>query len=67
MWRRFLFGSVAPLAKIIEEELRAKLDPGVGLQFEELRASDLAGRAPAFKQLTEAGMDRAEARSICGF
>ena len=66
-WRRFLFGSVAPVAKIIEEELRAKLDPGVGLQFPELRASDLAGRARAFKQLTEAGVDTKEAREICGF
>ena len=66
-WRRFLFGSVAPLAKIIEEELRAKLDPGVGLQFPELRASDLAGRARAYKQLTEAGVAETEARAICGF
>ena len=66
-WRRFLFGSVAPLAKIVTEELRAKLDPEIGMAFEELRASDLAGRARAYKQLTEAGMDAGAAARIAGF
>ena len=66
-WRRFLFGSVAPLAKIVTEELRTKLDPGLSLDFEELRASDLAGRARAYKQLTEAGVDAGAAARIAGF
>ena len=66
-WRRFLFGSVAPLAKIVTEELAAKLSPEIGMDFEELRASDLAGRARAYKQLTEAGMDAGAAARIAGF
>ena len=66
-WRRFLFGSVAPLAKIVTEELRAKLDPGMDLTFAELRASDLAGRARAFGQLRKAGVSAAAAAGIAGF
>ena len=66
-WRRFLFGSVAPLAKIVTEELRSKLDPGLSLAFPELRASDLAGRARAFGQLRKAGVTARAAARITGF
>lgn len=66
-WRRLLFGTVAPMARGIALELQAKLDPGVSLTFPELRASDLAGRARAYKQLTEAGMKDADARELTGF
>lgn len=66
-WRRFLHGSVQPVAALVLQELRAKLDTGLSLSFAELRASDLAGRARAYKQLTEAGMDAGEARRHAGF
>ena len=36
-------------------ELSAKLDSDITLSFTELRASDVAGRARAYKSLTEAG------------
>ena len=65
--RRFIFGSVAPLAAIVVEELAAKLDPAIRMDFAELRASDLAGRARAFKQLTEAGVSAPAAARIAGF
>ena len=46
----FLFGSVRPVAALIQQELREKLEvPDLELSFEGLFASDLAGRARAFK------------------
>ena len=65
-WRRFLFGALAPTARLLEAELQAKVSPDMELVFGELRASDLTGRARALKQLTESGIDLAEAREICG-
>ena len=66
-WRRFIFGRVAPLARILEGELRAKLDRNIGLTFGELRASDLAARARAYGTLIGAEMDAGEARRHTGF
>ena len=49
-WRRLLFSTIAPLGRIVENELRVKLDtPDLRLTWNELRASDLAGRARAFQ------------------
>ena len=56
-WRQFLFGSVGPLARIMEAELSAKLGVAISLRFDELRASDLAGRARAFQSLVGSGME----------
>ena len=56
-WRQFLFGSVGPLARIMEAELSAKLGVAIRLRFDELRASDLAGRARAFQSLVASGLD----------
>ena len=48
-WRRFLHGSLRPMARIIEAELRAKLDaPELALDLSELHAADVAGRARSF-------------------
>ena len=66
-WRQFLFGVVAPMARIVEHELRRKLDDSIHLDFAELRASDLAGRSRALGTLVENGMSLEEARVICGF
>lgn len=65
-WRQFVFASVAPVAKLVSAELR-RLGLASEISFSELRASDLAGRARAYKQLTEAGMDRSRASEVCGF
>ena len=66
-YRQFLSSTIQPLAKLVVEELSAKLDtPTLSLDFTELRAADIASRARAFKQLVEAGMDKAKAASVAG-
>lgn len=66
-WRQFLFGTVSPVAKLVTRELADKLDtPGLGLTFDELRASDLAGRARAFQSMVGAGMDVSKAAALAG-
>ena len=66
-WRRFIWGSCAPLSRIIGHELSAKLDlPDLKFDFSALYASDVTGRAAAFKRLVESGMPISEAASITG-
>ncbi len=65
-WRQFLFGSVAPMARLIAAELSAKLETEVSLEFGELRASDLTGRARAFGTLRQNGVSIESAARICG-
>ena len=72
-WRRFWIGSVAPLGRMIEAELRAKLDRSATVAFEALRASDEDGRsravsrrAAAAKTFADMGLDRAEALRLAG-
>jgi hypothetical protein len=65
-WRQFLFGTISPVAKILEAEISEKLDVGVDLVFDELRASDLAGRARAFQSMVGGGMDVTEAAALAG-
>ena len=63
-WLRAPAGS---LARLLLAELDEKLDPGVPQSFAELRASDLAERARAYKQVVEAGRDAGDARRHAGF
>lgn len=69
-WRRFLFGSVFPMARLIEEEAAAKLtldgEAAPSLSFQSLHASDIAGRARAFQSLTGGGMEKDEAARVAG-
>ena len=66
-WRRFVMGSVEPVARMVAAELGRKLDtPGLALGFESLWAHDLAGRAASFKQMTAGGMDPAKAAALAG-
>ena len=66
-YRQFLASTIQPLAKLVVEELADKLaTPTLALGFGELRAADIASRARAFKQLVDAGMDKAKAASITG-
>ena len=53
--------------EFVEAELTAKLETPITLNFSELRASDLAGRSRAYKQLIEAGMTDQQASIISGF
>lgn len=66
-WRRFLHGSVQPLADLLAVELAGKLDaPGLRLSFDRLFASDVAGRARAFQSLTGGGMEAGRAAELAG-
>ena len=66
-WRRFLHGTVAPLGRQVSGELAAKLDmPELRLDFSELHASDLAGRARAFQSMISAGLELAAAAALAG-
>ena len=66
-YRQFLSSTIQPLAKLVVEELRVKLDtPTLALDFTELRAADIAGRARAYGVLINAGMPPAEAAEATG-
>ena len=67
-WRQFLHGAVAPVAKLVAEEVGMKLNaPTLALSFAGLFASDLTGRARAFNSLVGGGLDASEARTLAGF
>ena len=66
-WRRFLYGTVRPLAAICAAELAAKLDaPGLSFSFEQLFASDLSGRSRSFASMVGGGLPVADAAQIAG-
>ena len=66
-YRQFLHGTIQPAAKLILGELRFKLDsPDLNLDFDDLMASDISGRARAFGVLVTAGMDMEEAAEHTG-
>ena len=65
-WRLALFGVLSPLGKLVEAELQDKLEDTVTLSWQELRASDLSGRARAFQSMVGGGMTVAEAVSVAG-
>ena len=63
--RRFAHLALEPLGRIVAEELAMKLEaPRLRLDFEPLMASDLAGRARAFKGFVEAGLTTEQAAAI---
>ena len=66
-WRQLLHATIAPLGRIVETELRNKLDsPGLAFSWSELRASDIAGRARAFGSLVNGGMEIDKALAVTG-
>ena len=65
-WRLALFGVLSPLGKLVEAELQEKLEDTVTLSWQELRASDLSGRARAFQSLVGGGKTVEEATAIAG-
>ena len=66
-WRQLLHATIAPLGRLVETELRDKLDaPALTLEWSELRASDIAGRARAFGSMVTAGMDVEKAAALSG-
>ena len=66
-FRQALHSVIAPLGRIMERELRYKLNsPGLMLNFDSLFASDLSGRARAFQSMVGGGMDVARAAALSG-
>jgi len=65
-YRRFLHGTLSPLADLAAAELSEKLESDIRLTFEGLYAADLAGRARAFQSLVKGGMDVAKAAALAG-
>lgn len=61
-WRQFLHGTIQPVATLVEAELRIKLNqPDLTIRFDRLFASDIQGRARAFKAMVDGGMDMQKA------
>ena len=66
-FRRFLHSSVAAVGKLISAELATKLNvEGLTLDFDQLHASDISGRARAFGSMVTAGMDISKAAALSG-
>ena len=65
-YRRFVTLTIEPLGKQLAQELSAKLETKIGLDFSGLYAHDLAGRARAFQSMVGAGMDPAKAAGLAG-
>ena len=65
-YRQFLHATLAPLGRAVEAELSEKLETEILLDWEELRAGDVAGRARAFQSLVGGGMEVADAARVSG-
>lgn len=65
-WRRFLHSTIQPLGEGVAEELRLKTGRRVRIDFDNLMASDLAGRARAFQSMVHGGMDISRAAALAG-
>ena len=65
-YRQSLHSTIAPLGRIAAAELTAKLETDVQLDWTELRAGDVAGRARAMASMVKAGMDLAKAMALSG-
>lgn len=65
-YRQVLHGLIAPVGKLAAAELTDKLAGPVTLDWSELRAGDIAGRARAFQSMVGAGMDASKAAALAG-
>ena len=65
-WRLALFGVVSPLAIKFAAELSLKFDEEITLGFEEMKASDVQGRARAMQSMVGGGMEIERAVALSG-
>ena len=65
-WRQFLHGTIQPAADLVAEELSRLAGMTVTLRFDRLFASDVQGRARAFKSLRDGGLSLADAARATG-
>jgi len=61
-----LWATIAPASRIVVAELQ-RLGVDSDIDFTNLNASDLAGRARAYGQLVTGGVSDADARRLTGF
>ena len=57
---------IRPLAELVTQEIREKIDPAAKLDLSALRSADVTGSARAVMALTKAGMTLADAREVAG-
>ena len=65
-YRQALHSVIAPLGRIVAHELTMKLEADIALDWAELRAGDITGRARAFQSLVGGGMDMSAAAAASG-
>ena len=65
-YRQALHSVIAPLGRLVSWELSRKLEADVVLDWTELRAGDISGRARAFQSLVGGGMDMTQAAAASG-
>ena len=65
-YRLFLFSLIAPLGKLVQSELQSKIDPSIMLDWTDMRAADVQGRARALQSMTGGGMPLADAVALSG-
>lgn len=66
-WRRCLHGTLEPLVRLLEQQLRQTLRaPMLTLSLDPLAASDIMGRARAFQSMVGGGMGLGEAAAHSG-
>ena len=61
-----MHATIAPLARIVAEELSAKFETDISLSFDSLYSADLAGRARAFQSLVGGGIPVEKAAALAG-
>lgn len=64
-WRRYLHGTVAPLGRLVALEAE-RIGLPITIDWDQLFASDIAGRARAFQSLVGGGMDITQAAAASG-
>ena len=65
-YRQSLHSVVSPIGRLVAAELQDKLEAPIALDWGELRAGDISGRARAFQSLVGSGMDMAAAAAASG-
>ena len=66
-YRQFVASTISPIGRLVEHELRIKLDAGAGIAFDALRSTDLTARARAFSSLTTGGATPESSARAVGF
>ena len=61
-----LHATIDPLGKLVAEELTEKFEFPVNLNFDNLMASDISGRARAFQSMVGGRMDVTKAAELSG-